>query len=167
MLVDPYRAKLEEWVERSRGKLRADVAHDKLVALGYQGAERTTRRAVAAAKRAWRAGNRRVYRPWIPEPGMWMQWDYGVGPMVGGRATWLFCAWLAWSRFRVVLPIFDKALPSVVACLDAALRRFGGYAGDLVKRRFHRAGRAGHRRSSGGRPGPWRRRRRVGARGWA
>jgi hypothetical protein len=126
MLVDPYRAKLEEWVDRSRGKLRADVAHDKLVALGYQGSERTTRRAVAAAKWAWRAGRRRVYRPWVPEPGMWLQWDYGAGPMVGGRATLLFCAWLAWSRFRVVLPIWDKALPSVVACLDTALRRFGG-----------------------------------------
>src|SRR6266536_1322356 len=84
------------------------------------------RRAVAGAKRAWRAGRRRVYRPWVPEPGMWLQWDYGSGPMVGGRATLLFCAWLAWSRFRVVLPIWDKALPSVVACLDAALRRFGG-----------------------------------------
>ena len=126
MVVDPYRAKLEEWVERSRGKLRADVAHDKLVALGYQGSERTTRRAVAAAKWAWRAGRRRVYRPWVPEPGMWLQWDYGSGPVVGGRATWLFCAWLAWSRFRVVVPIWDKALPSVVACLDTALRRFGG-----------------------------------------
>jgi hypothetical protein len=126
MVVDPYRAKLEEWVERSRGKLRADVAHDKLVALGYQGSERTTRRAVAAAKWAWRAGRRRVYRPWVPEPGMWLQWDYGAGPMVGGRATLLFCAWLAWSRFRVVLPIWDKALPSVVACLDTALRRLGG-----------------------------------------
>jgi hypothetical protein len=79
------------------------------VALGYQGSERTTRRAVAAAKWAWRAGRRRVYRPWVPEPGMWLQWDYGAGPMVGGRATLLFCAWLAWSRFRVVLPIFDKA----------------------------------------------------------
>jgi hypothetical protein len=32
-------------VERSRGELRADVAHDKLVALGYRGSERTTRRA--------------------------------------------------------------------------------------------------------------------------
>jgi hypothetical protein len=126
MVVDPWRAKLEEWVERSRGKLRADVAHDKLVALGYRGSERTTRRAVAAAKWAWRAGTRRVYRPWVPEPGMWLQWDYGSGPMVDGRATLLFCAWLAWSRFRVVLPIWDKALPSVVACLDTALRRFGG-----------------------------------------
>ena len=37
------------------------------------------------------------------EPGLWMQWDYGDGPTVQGRATVLFCAWLAWSRFRVVL----------------------------------------------------------------
>ena len=126
MVIDPYRAKLEEWIDRSRGKLRADVAHDKLVALGYGGSERTTRRAVAQVKAAWRAGRRRVYRPWIPEPGMWLQWDYGSGPQVGGRATLLFCAWLAWSRFRVVLPIWDKALPTVIAAIDTTLRRLGG-----------------------------------------
>ena len=39
--------KLEEWMERSKGKIRADVAHEKLLALGYPGSERTTRRAVA------------------------------------------------------------------------------------------------------------------------
>ena len=38
----------------------------------------------------------------------------------------LFCAWLAWSRFRVVVPLRDKTLPSVVMGLDRALRRFGG-----------------------------------------
>jgi hypothetical protein len=38
----------------------------------------------------------------------------------------LWCAWLAWSRFRVVLPIRDKTLPTVIACLDVTLRRFGG-----------------------------------------
>jgi transposase len=125
-LIDPYLAKLEEWVERSRGKLRADVAHDKLVALGYRGSERTTRRAVAAAKQVFTAGHRRVHRPWVPEPGMWFQWDYGTGPLVVGRATQLFCAWLAWSRYRVVLPILDKTLPTVIGCIDQALRRFGG-----------------------------------------
>lgn len=41
MLVDPYREKLEEWVDRSRGKVRADVAHEKLIPLGYTGSERT------------------------------------------------------------------------------------------------------------------------------
>jgi hypothetical protein len=38
----------------------------------------------------------------------------------------LFCARLAWSRFRVVVPLWDRALASVVMALDRALRRFGG-----------------------------------------
>ena len=46
--------------------------HQKLVWLGYTGSERTTRRAVAAAKAAFRVGNRRVHRPWVTEPGMWV-----------------------------------------------------------------------------------------------
>ncbi len=125
-LVDEFLPKLEEWMEASNGKVRADVCHDKLVAMGYVGAERTTRRAVAAARKAWLAGNRRVHRPWVAEPGLWFQWDFGAGPLVGGATTWLFCAWLAWSRFRVVLAIRDKTLPTVLACIDATLRRFGG-----------------------------------------
>jgi len=125
-LIDPFLAKLEEWVEASHGKVRADVAHDKLVAMGYGGSERTTRRAVAAAKKSYVAGRRRIYRPWVAEPGMWFQFDYGDGPLVCGAKTWLFCAWLSWSKFRVVLPILDKTLPTVIACIDTTLRRFGG-----------------------------------------
>lgn len=125
-LIDPYLPKIEEWIERSGGKLRADVAHQKLASLGYEGSERTTRRAVSAAKSAFEEGRRRVYRPWIPEPGMWMQWDFGEGPRVGGRRTYLFCCWLAWSRYRIVYPIWDRALPTVIGCLDAAFRKFGG-----------------------------------------
>lgn len=124
--VDAFAEKVEEWVERSRGKIRADVAHQRLVAMGYMGSERTTRRAVAEAKRRWRAEHGRRTRPWVVEPGLWMQWDYGDGPVVAGRSTVLFCAWLAWSRFRVVLPLWDKTTPSVVMALDRALRAFGG-----------------------------------------
>ena len=50
---------------------------------------------------------------------------HGDGPIVDGRFTVLFCAWLAWSRFRVVLPLWDKTMPSVVIGLDRALRTFG------------------------------------------
>jgi transposase len=124
--VDGFAEKIEEWVARSRGRIRADVAHRKLLGMGYQGSERTTRRAVAQAKRRWRAGNGRRTRPWITEPGLWMQWDYGTGPEIDGRPTTLFCAWLAWSRFRVVIALKDKTLPSVVMALDRALRAFGG-----------------------------------------
>lgn len=94
-LIDAFLPKIEEWVDASHGKVRADVAHDKLVALGYSGSARTTRRGVAAAKKAYRDGRRRIYRPWVPEPGMWFQYDFGDGPVVAGVATVLFCAWLS------------------------------------------------------------------------
>src|SRR5690606_27499706 len=124
--IDPFLPKIEEKVERSKGRIRADVVHRDLVAMGFTGSERTTRRAVAAIKQSWRAGNRRIYRPWVPEPGMWLQWDWGEGPKVAGRRTQLFCAWLAWSKFRVVLPAGDRTLGSLTACLDATLRIVGG-----------------------------------------
>ena len=125
-LIDEYLEKLEEWVETSHAKVRADVVHDKLRALGYEGSERTTRRVVAVTKKAYRAGHRRLYRPWVPEPGMWFQFDWCDGPLVKGVKTWLFCAWLAWSRFRVVLATSDKTMPSLISCIDQCLRRFGG-----------------------------------------
>jgi hypothetical protein len=56
-ILDAFLPKLEEWVERSRGRVRADVAHEKLCALGFDGSERTTRRAVADIKRAYAAGS--------------------------------------------------------------------------------------------------------------
>jgi transposase len=121
-----FQAKIDELVDRSSGRIRADVAHDKLVAIGYAGSSRTTRRWVADSKRRWRQRHGRRTRPWIPEPGLWMQFDYGDGPRISGRSTVLFCAWLAWSRFRVVVPLRDKTLPSVVMGLDRALRCFGG-----------------------------------------
>jgi transposase len=124
-VTDPYREKIEEWVEVSHGRVRADVAQRKLEAMGYTGSERTTRRAVAEAKATYRAGHRRRFRPWLPEPGLWFQWDYADGPLVEGRKSWLWCAWLAWSRYRVVLPVRDKTLPTVISCLDVTLRRFG------------------------------------------
>jgi len=123
---DPFADKITEWIDQSQGRVRADVVHRKLVAMGYRGSERTTRRVVAALKSEWSQSHRRVYKPWVPEPGLWLQWDYGDGPMVAGRKTVLFCGWLAWSRFRVILPLSDKTLPSVIAALDRCFRLIGG-----------------------------------------
>lgn len=125
-LLDEYLEKLEEWVNVSHGRVRGDVAYQKLRAMGFLGSERTVRRTLAEAKDAYRQGRRRVYRPWVAEPGLWFQWDYGRGPEISGRSSWLFCAWLAWSRYRVVIPILDKSQATVIWCLDRALRRFGG-----------------------------------------
>ncbi len=124
--IDDYLDKIEELVARSNGRVRADVVHQRLVAMGFGGGERTTRRVVAEVKARLRAGQRRVFRPWVTEPGLWLQWDWGEGPRVGGRRTNLWCAWLAWSRFRVVIAVWDRTLPTIVACLDTTLRRLGG-----------------------------------------
>jgi transposase len=124
-LVDPFAEKIDELVDRSRAHVRADVVHGVLLAMGYAGSYRTTRRAVAEAKRRWRNQHGRRTRPWIPQPGLWLQWDYGDGPVVSGSRAVLFCAWLAWSRFRVVVPLRDKTLASVVIGLDRTLRLVG------------------------------------------
>ena len=123
---DPFSDKITEWIDLSQGRVRADVVHRKLVAMGYEGSERTTRRVVAALKGDWTREHRRGYKPWITEPGLWLQWDYGDGPRIGGTRTHLFCAWLAWSRFRVILPMRDKKLPSVISALDRCFRIIGG-----------------------------------------
>lgn len=125
-LIDEFLEKVEELVDRSKGRIRADVVHDKLAAMGFAGCERTTRRAVAEAKQRYAAGHRRTYRPWIPEPGMWLQFDWGKGPEVGDRDTVLFCAWLAWSRYRIVIPTWDRPMGTLLACLDQTLREVGG-----------------------------------------
>ena len=101
-LIEPYLPKIEEWVDTSRGKIRADVAHERLLPLGYLGSERTTRRAVAAAKKRYRAGHRRVYRPWVVEPGLWYlcgspHKNHYVEPAI------------MWNRLRVrVLPSSER-----------------------------------------------------------
>jgi hypothetical protein len=57
---------------------------------------------------------------------MWLQYDFGAGPVIEGINVILFCAWLAWSRFRVIIPLGDRSLPSVIHALDKTFRLIGG-----------------------------------------
>ena len=125
-VIEPFIDKIIEWVKTSEGLVRADVVHRKLVAMQFPGSDRTTRRTVAVVKAEWRRGQHRIYRPWIPEPGLWLQWDYGDGPMIAGVKTVLFVAWLAWSRFRIVIALRDKTLPTIIGALDTTFRLIGG-----------------------------------------
>ena len=63
---DGFADKIIEWVERSSGKVRADIVRDRLVVMGYTGSERTTPRVVATLKATYRHQNHRIYNPWIP-----------------------------------------------------------------------------------------------------
>jgi hypothetical protein len=79
-LMDANLSKVEEWVERLGGKVSPDVAHETLGELGSR-----FRRAPRAARSQppdgpSRAGYVRMHRPWVTEPGMWLQQDCGDGP---------------------------------------------------------------------------------------
>jgi len=131
-VAEAFADKITEWIDRSSGRVRADVVHDKLVAMGYRGSERTTRRVVAVLKADYAHEHHRIYKPWITEPGAWLQYDFGAGPVIDGLSVILFCAWLAWSRFRVIIPLADRSMPSVVAALDRTFRILGGVAPTYV-----------------------------------
>lgn len=124
--TDAYQKHIDQYVTDSKGSIRADEANEWLQRLGYTGSERSTRRAVNLAKRAWRAVNQRVHTPWVTEPGRWLQYDFGDGPVIDGVKTILFVAWLAWSRYRIVIPLRDKSMPSVFAAIDQGFRIIGG-----------------------------------------
>jgi hypothetical protein len=131
-VAEAFADKIVEWIERSSGRVRADVVHDKLEAMGYQGSPRTTRRVVAALKADYEHEHHRIYKPWITEPGAWLQYDFGAGPVIDGVAVIVFCAWLAWSRLRVIIPLADRSMPSVIAALDRTFRLLGGRAPTYV-----------------------------------
>ncbi|MDN6534590.1 MAG: IS21 family transposase [Yaniella sp.] len=125
-LTDAYRDKIQELVDRSSGDIMAKKVHEILEGMGFAGSEKTTSRAVREAKNAYAASRQRVHKPWVPAPGQWLQYDFGDGPMMNGKSTVLFIAWLAWSKFRFVIPLFDKQMPSVIGALDACFRTLGG-----------------------------------------
>ncbi len=79
-------------------------------------------------KKDYRLGRVRVYRPWVAEPGMWLQYDFGGGPVINGVRTTLSSDG-GLVEFWMVLAISgvsDKTMPSVMAALDVTLRRIGG-----------------------------------------
>ncbi|MEU4173527.1 hypothetical protein AB0F46_43045, partial [Streptomyces sp. NPDC026665] len=145
-----------EKVEQSKATIRADVVHEKLVKMGYRGSALDAADGERGADGV--EGGQAPHRPWIPEPGRWMQFDWGEGPRIGGRRTWLFCAWLSWSRFRVVIPVWDCTLGTLLACLDTTLRRIGGAPAHVPTGQRGNGHRRAHRRDPGAAPADGRRR---------
>jgi transposase len=94
--TDPLTVLIAERVRSTDGRISAKRLLPVCRAAGYVGSARNLRRAVAGAKAAWRR-DRRTYRPWQPVPGEHLVIDWGSE---GGLHV--FCAVLAWSRFRFV-----------------------------------------------------------------
>ncbi len=84
-------------VKASQGRISAKRLLPAARAAGYAGSDRNFRRLVAEQKQVWRRDHHRGRGPTVWSPGEHLVIDWGAE---GGLHV--FCAVLAWSRFRFV-----------------------------------------------------------------
>lgn len=110
---------IAERVERTQGRISAKRLLVAARAAGYEGSDRSFRRAVADAKAARR--RRRQFRPWLPAPGGFLVVDWAEE-----KPFSLFCAILPWSRWRFVRFAADRRRETVLALLAECFEEAGG-----------------------------------------
>ena len=106
---------------RRTGRISAKRLLPAARAAGYEGSARNFRRLVAEAKQAWRRGHHRGRRPGVWSPGETLIIDWGV---LDGLHV--FCAVLAWSRFRFVRFADDEKAATTLALLAECFEVLGG-----------------------------------------
>jgi hypothetical protein len=111
-------------VTKTSGRISAKRLLPLARAAGYDGSARNFRRLVAEAKTEWRQGqhgNGRGRRPAVWAAGETLVIDWGVQ---GGLHV--FCAVLAWSRFRFVRFAVDERASTTLALLAECFEVLGG-----------------------------------------
>lgn len=118
--TDTVRELIAEKVKATDGRISAKRLLPVVKAAGYTGSARNFRRAVAEEKAAWRR-QRRVFRPWVPTPGEHLVIDWCE------RDGWqIFCAVLAWSRYRFVRVARDQKASTTMRLLAECFEEIGG-----------------------------------------
>jgi transposase len=114
-------------VNATAGRVSAKRLLPVARAAGYEGSDRNFRRLVAEAKQAWRQGQARANgrRPAIWTPGEVLAIDWGT-EVIAGRRVHVFCAVLAWSRFRFVRFARDEQQATTLALLAECFEVLGG-----------------------------------------
>src|SRR5690348_1001720 len=120
-----------ERVEKTAGRISAKRLLPAARAAGYAGSDRNFRRLVAAAKQAWRREHHRGRRPAVWSPGEHLVIDWGSE---GGLHV--FCAVLAWSRFRFVRFAADERAATTLALLAECFEVLGGVPGKVLADRM-------------------------------
>jgi transposase len=103
------------------GRISAKRLLPEARAAGYGGSARNFRRLIADAKIEWRHENPRGRRPAVWAPGETLMIDWGVQDGVH-----VFCAVLAWSRFRFVRFAADEKASTTLAMLAECFEVLGG-----------------------------------------
>jgi len=122
---------IAERVKRTSGRITAKRLLPVAVAAGYTGSARNFRRAVAQAKVEWRRDHHRGRRPGVWAPGDMLVFDWGeIGPL------FVFCAVLAWSRFRFVFFADNLGADTTMAALALCMETIGGVPKTLLTDRM-------------------------------
>jgi hypothetical protein len=108
-------------VESTKGRISAKRLLPEARAAGYAGSARNFRRLVATEKAKWRRANHRGRRPAIWSPGETLVIDWGVE-----GSLHVFCAVLAWSRFRFVRFAADETAETTMRLLAECFEVLGG-----------------------------------------
>jgi transposase len=115
---DEVRELVRTRVAATHGRISAKRLLPEARAAGYAGSARNFRRLVAEVKRSWRAEHHQGRRPAVWTPGDTLVIDWGS---TGGLHV--FCAVLAWSRWRFVRFAADEraetTLRLLAECFDA------------------------------------------------
>jgi len=138
-VTDDYRGLIRERVEQTRGRITARRLWRLLRAAGYDGSERSLRRAVAEEKRALRereAREGRVFRPWRSGPGEWLICDWGSAGVVetpaGPRRLSFFGSVLGYSRHRQLTFCCSERFPALAMGLASNLEQLGGVPAKIL-----------------------------------
>ena len=110
-----------ERVKDTSGRISAKRLLPAARAAGYAGSARNFRRLVADAKARWRQGHHRGRRPGVWTPGETLIIDWGVLDGVH-----VFCAVLAWSRFRFIRFAADEKAATTLTMLAECFEVLGG-----------------------------------------
>ena len=120
-----------ERVEKTAGRISAKRLLPAARAAGFTGSDRNFRRLVAGQKALWRRDHHRGRRPavWSPAEHLVIDWGSLAGLHV-------FCAVLAWSRFRFVRFARDERAETTLGMLAECFDVLGGVPGKVLADRM-------------------------------
>ena len=118
-------------VDKTSGRISAKRLLPAARAAGYAGSPRNFRRLVAEQKALWSRENHRGRRPAVWSPGEYLVIDWGT---LGGLHV--FCAVLAWCRFRFVRFATDEHAETTFALLAECFEVLGGVPGKVLADRM-------------------------------
>ncbi|MGH9171758.1 MAG: IS21 family transposase [Acidimicrobiales bacterium] len=108
-------------VKATKGRISAKRLLKEAKAAGYEGSGRNFRRLVAKEKATWHNANHRGRRPAVWTPGQTLVIDWGQeGPLH------VFCAVLAWSRWRFVRFADNERSDTTLSMLAECFEVLGG-----------------------------------------